>query len=160
MPALRAILEAEGHRDVDTYQQSGNVVFTPAAGGGKRLARSLERAITEATGLDVAVVLRTGRELARVAKANPYAVHDPTRLVVAFLGDARKVADLALRDPAEYRPDELTQIGKELFISLPNGQARSKLMDDLTRRRQPTTVTVRNWRTVLALADLTASARA
>ncbi len=49
-------------------------------------------------------------------------------------------------------------MGRELYISVPNGQARSKLMDDLTKRRQPTTVTVRNWRTVVALAQMTADA--
>jgi uncharacterized protein (DUF1697 family) len=38
---------------------------------------------------------------------------------------------------------------------VPNGQARSKLMEALVKRRLPTTLTVRNWRTVEALAKLT-----
>jgi uncharacterized protein (DUF1697 family) len=53
-------------------------------------------------------------------------------------------------------PDELTPIGRELFIGVPNGQARSKLMEALAKRRMPTVVTVRNWRTVLALAEMAA----
>lgn len=158
MPALRAIVESEGHRDVETYLQSGNVVFTPAADASRDLARSLEQAIAAQTGLDVAVVVRTGAELDRVVDANPYSVEDPTRLVVAFLADEVSPAQLGLRDLVDYLPDELTQVGRELFISVPNGQARSKLMEDLTKRRQPTTVTVRNWRTVLALAEMTATA--
>lgn len=157
MPALRAIVESEGHRDVETYVQSGNVVFMPAAGATDDLARSLERAIGAATGLDVAVVVRTGSELARIVEANPYGVEDPTRVVVAFLGVEIEPAQLGLRDPVDYLPDELTADGRELYISVPNGQARSKLMEDLTKRRQPTTVTVRNWRTVTALAELTAA---
>ena len=157
MPALRAIVESQGHRDVETYLQSGNVVFTPAADTTGGLARSLEEAITAATGLDVAVVLRTGGELARTVEANPYSVEDPTRLVVAFLGDELEPAELGLRDLGEYLPDEVTPVGRELYIRLPNGQARSKLMEDLTKRRQPTTVTVRNWRTVTALAEMTAT---
>ena len=158
MPVLRAIVESEGHRDVETYVQSGNVVFTPAADATGELARSLEQAITDATGLDVAVVLRTGAELARVVEANPYSVEDPTRVVVAFLGDEIDLAHLGLHDLAGYLADELTLVGRELYISVPNGQGRSKLMEDLTKRRQPTTVTVRNWRTVMALAELTATA--
>lgn len=157
MPALREIVESQGHRDVETYLQSGNVVFTPAKSA-SNLAGSLEKAIADATGHDVPVVVRTGEELARIVELNPYRVDDPTRLVVAFLGDEIEVAQLGLGDLVEYLPDELTQLGRELYVSVPNGQGRSKLMEVLTKRRQPTTITVRNWRTVAALADMTAEA--
>lgn len=154
MPALREIVESLGHRDVETYLQSGNVVFTPAKRS--KLGPSLEAAIADATGLDVAVLVRTGRELADVVSANPYAVNDPTRVVVAFLGEPVELSELGLDDLGRYAPDELTRVGRELFVSVPNGQGRSKLMEALTKQRQPTVVTVRNWRTVAALADMTA----
>ena len=64
MPALRAIVESLGHTDVETYLQSGNVVFTPAPGAPKDLGSQLERAIADATGHDVPVVIRDGKELA------------------------------------------------------------------------------------------------
>jgi uncharacterized protein (DUF1697 family) len=156
MPELRRIVESLGHRDVETYLQSGNVVFTPAKGARDHLRRGVEAAIAEATGHEIPVLVRTGRELAAVVSANPYPVDDPTRVVVAFLGEAVKPARLGLGDLETYAPDELTQIGRELFISVPNGQARSKLMEALTKRRLPTIVTVRNWRTVVALAEMTA----
>ena len=69
MPALREIVESLGHRDVETYQQSGNVVHA-ARGGRKDLGRKLESAIAKETGLDVRVLVRTGRELAGVVSAN------------------------------------------------------------------------------------------
>ncbi len=155
MPALREIVESLGHTDVETYLQSGNVVFTPVPRAPKDLARQLEHAIDEATGHDVPVVVRTGKELARVVEASPYAVDDPTKLVVVFLGEAIELGDLSLGDLGAYLPDELTLAGRELYVSVPNGQGRSKLMEALTKRRLPTTATVRNWRTVTALADLT-----
>jgi uncharacterized protein (DUF1697 family) len=153
MPALREIVASLGHTDAETYLQSGNVVFTPH-GRGDHAAR-LSEAIAEATGLDVAVVVRTGKELAAIVAANPYPVDDPTKVVVAFLGEKVKLAELGLPEPDAYAPDELTLAGREIYVSLPNGQARSKLMEALTKRRLPTTVTVRNWRTVLALAEMT-----
>jgi uncharacterized protein (DUF1697 family) len=156
MPTLREIVESLGHRDVETYLQSGNVVFTPAKAARRTLGPAIEAAIADATGHDVPVLIRSGRELASVVSANPYAVDDPTRVVVAFLGKAVEPSQLGLGDLASYAPDELTLIGDELFISLPNGQGRSKLMADLTKRRLPTVVTVRNWRTVAALTDMTA----
>jgi uncharacterized protein (DUF1697 family) len=74
-------------------------------------------------------------------------------VVVAFLEDEVELGDLALGDLTDYLPDELTIEGRELYVSVPNGQAESKLMDALTKRRLPTTLTVRNWRTVEALAE-------
>jgi uncharacterized protein (DUF1697 family) len=158
MRVLRELVESLGHRDVETYLQSGNVVFTPASGSRGNLGPAIEAAIADATGLEVPVLVRDGGELAGIVSANPYPVVDPTRVVVAFLGEAVDPALLGLDDLGRYAPDELTQIGRELFISVPNGQGRSQLMGALTGRRLPTVVTVRNWRTVVALAELTASA--
>jgi uncharacterized protein (DUF1697 family) len=153
MPTLREIVESLGHTDVETYLQSGNVVFTPK-GKGDHAAR-LSEAIAGETGHEVAVVLRTGAELAQVVKANPYAVTDPTRVVVAFLAERLTLETLGLDELERYAPDELTLHGRELYVSVPNGQGRSKLMEALVKRSFPTTVTVRNWRTVTALAELT-----
>jgi uncharacterized protein (DUF1697 family) len=102
------------------------------------------------------VLIRTGRELAAIVAEKPYSVEDPARVVVAFLGETLDVSQLGLGDLSSYEPDELTQVGRELYISVPNGQGRSKLMEALTKRRMPTVVTVRNWRTVVALAEMTA----
>ena len=154
MRELRAIVEGLGHADVETYLQSGNVVFTPAVRAPKDLAGSLGTAISDATGHDVSVVVRTGAELRRVVSGSPYAVDDPTRLVVAFLSKPVKLDALGLGDLASYLPDELTLAGREIYVSVPKGQARSKLMEKLTARKQPTMLTVRNWRTVTALAEM------
>ena len=158
MGDLRVIVESLGHTDVETYLQSGNVVFTPKRHV-KDVGSALSAAIRDATGHDVPVVIRTGAELAHVVEANPYPVDDPTRVVVAFLGDAVDLGDLALGDLTSYLPDELTIAGRELYVSVPNGQGRSKLMETLLKRNLPTTLTVRNWRTVEALAELSRSER-
>ena len=109
MPALRSIVESLGHTDVETYLQSGNVVFTQR--GRADPGPALAAAIAAATGLDVEVVTRTGAELARVVEANPYPVVDPTKVVVGFLADAVELADLELGDLSGYLPDELTVVG-------------------------------------------------
>lgn len=155
MQVLRDVVTGLGHRDVETYLQSGNVVFGPT-GAREGLEPALAAAIAAATGLDVEVVVRTGPELEEVVAGCPYPVDDPTRVVVAFFGTAVALEELALGDLGRYAPDELTPAGRHAYVSVPDGQARSRLMTALTRRGLPTVVTVRNWRTVTALADLTA----
>ena len=151
MADLRAAVEALGHTDVSTYLQSGNVVFTPAT---RRLG-GLAAELTKALGMEIAVVLRTGKELAAVVDRNPYPVDDPTKVVVTFLAD--RVPAKALRDidQSAFAPDEFTFTGREIYVKLPNGQARSKLMEAFNKRDLGTTATTRNWRTVVALADMT-----
>jgi uncharacterized protein (DUF1697 family) len=156
MAELRAIVEGLGHTEVKTYLQSGNVVFTPSARNRRDLVGSLAAAISEATGHDVPVVLRTGPELKEVVSGCPYAVDDPTRVVVAFLSEPVELETFALGQLDAYLPDELTVSGREIYVRVPHGQARSKLMERLTARRLPTTLTVRNWRTETALAAMTA----
>ena len=80
---------------------------------------------------------------------------DETKSLVAVLGEQIDQGQLGLGDLGGYLPDELTLVGREVYVSVPNGQARSKLMEALVKRSMPTTVTVRNWRTVAALAELT-----
>ncbi|HTK23646.1 MAG TPA: DUF1697 domain-containing protein [Gaiella sp.] len=158
MSDLRSIVEGLGYTDVETYLQSGNVVFTPGKKGDH--AERLSEAIEKETGHKVAVLVRTAKELAGVMAANPYPVTDPTKVVVAFLGEQVELGQLGLGDLGPYLPDELTLHGRQIYVSLPNGQGRSKLMEALVRRRMPTTITVRNWRTVEALATLTYESRA
>jgi uncharacterized protein (DUF1697 family) len=158
MPTLRKLVESLGYTDVETYLQSGNVVFTPK-GKGDPAAR-LSAAIAKETGHDVAVLVRSAKDLAKVIEANPYPVSDPTKVVVVFMEDEVELGQLGLGDLGPYLPDELTAHGRELYVSVPNGQGRSKLMEALVKRRLPTTITVRNWRTVEALAAMTGDASA
>jgi uncharacterized protein (DUF1697 family) len=153
MADLRRMVESLGHTDVETYLQSGNVVFSTRRKSTAALGEALRKEIAKETGLDVPVVVRTADELATVVERNPYTVDEPTHVVVAFLERELELGDLALGDLADYLPDELTIDGREIYVSVPNGQGTSKLMEALTKRRLPTTLTVRNWRTVEALAE-------
>src|SRR6266404_10004389 len=77
MARLRALLEELGYRDVRTYVNSGNVVFS----GPRRSERHLEAAIAKTFGFVVPVVLRSRDELADVVDANPLrdVANDPSK---------------------------------------------------------------------------------
>lgn len=151
MADLRAVVESLGHTNVDTYLQSGNVVFTPgdgAADPGPAITQALEAAV----GLRVGVLTRTGAEMAAVVATNPYDRPDPTKVVVTFLAASGRSPDL---DVASFAPEGLTVHGREVYLDLPAGQARSPLLAALAKvSPDDGFATSRNWRTVLALADL------
>ena len=63
MAELRALFTSLGLADVQTYIQSGNVVFTAGGGEEEELAARIEAALAEAFGIAPAVLLRTPAEL-------------------------------------------------------------------------------------------------
>ena len=107
--------------------------------------------------MDVAGLTRTGAQMAKIVAACPYQVEDPTKLVVTFLESAADAKALKSFDacPA-LAPERVTVHGTEVYLDLPNGQARSNLVVALGSAKSPGRVaaTTRNWRTVLALAEM------
>jgi uncharacterized protein (DUF1697 family) len=150
MARLRALLEELGYRDVRTYVNSGNVVFS----GPRRSEQHLEAAIAKTFGFEVPVVLRTRDELADVVRANPLAklATDPAKHLVIFCA-AEASTEL---DPADFAPETFHVRGREVYLWAPGGIGTSPLAKVLATKSLGDKSTARNWRTVeklLALAD-------
>lgn len=153
MADLQAVVEETGAEEVQTYLQSGNVVFRSGDRPGA-LIEDLERRVAERLDLDVCVLLRAGRELAAIV-GNPLAAkRDPTTLHVTFLAakpDPARVRDL---DPLAGAPDEFQVVGSEVFLFCSDGYGRSRLTNAFFEKRLGCPATTRNWRTATALAEL------
>ena len=70
MADLRAVLVSLGYDDVQTVLASGNAVFG-ASGRPATIERAIEDALATGLGLDVKVLVRTGRELDAVVMVKP-----------------------------------------------------------------------------------------
>ena len=51
-------------------------------------------------------------------------------------------------------PEVLAVSGRDVYLHIPSGYHRAKLTNTFLERRLGRVATARNWRTVLALADL------
>jgi uncharacterized protein (DUF1697 family) len=155
MPALREALQRAGFEEVQTYLQSGNVVLEsdrPA----KQVAADCRRAISNAFGFEIAVLVRTRAQLAAVVKRNPLAkvATDPKRYQVSFLERKLDAATLGELEELAAAPERLVAAGRELYAWHPRGVARSKLWARLADRRLGVAATARNWTTVTKLLEL------
>jgi len=156
MAELAEVVASLGHGEVQTFIQTGNVVFTsPVARA--QLSRPLERAIDERLGLDVTVVLRTPAELRAAAAANPFpeAESTPSRLHVVFLERKPSSADSAALAPDRSPGDRAVVHGDHVYLHLPDGAGRTKLTLDYLERVLRVRGTQRNWNTLVKLIDLT-----
>ena len=155
MAELRALVEGLGAEDVRTYVQSGNVVCRSSRSA-QALADGIHAAIEERLGLDIAVVVRTRAQLAKVARTNPLAGPkvDEKTLHVAFLAETPSRARVRELDPGFAAPDALHVAGRQVYLRYANGAGRTKLTNTVLERRLGVAATTRNWRTVAALAEL------
>jgi len=156
MQSLRALFADAGCSDVRTYIQSGNVIFRASPSLARRIPAVIEQAISDQFGLRVPVVTRTTAGLRDVVIGNPFLPRatDTATLHVAFLGAKPTEAQVATLDPNRSPPDEFAVRGREIYLRLPNGVGRSKLTNAYLDSKLGTTSTLRNWRTVLRLAEL------
>ena len=155
MADLRVIFTEAGCAAVETYIQSGNVVFeaTPS------LAESVPAIVTQAVlsrfGFESPVVIRSGAELRQVAASNPFDTSEDHRLLyVAFLGETPSAEAVSRLDPERSPPDAFAVRGRNVYLHYPNGVARSKLTNEYLAAQLSTASTMRNWRTVLTLLEM------
>jgi uncharacterized protein (DUF1697 family) len=156
MAELRALCAGLGWRDVETYIQSGNVVFA-APGEAEAVEAQLEAAILERFALDVPVMVRTAAQWSDYAAANPFpgaALDEPNRLLLL----------VSKRPPAEDAADRLMEraragecvkaAGGALWFHFPEGVGTSKLTPSAIDKAAGSPSTGRNWRTVLKLQEM------
>jgi uncharacterized protein (DUF1697 family) len=155
MPDLRAALEEAGFNGVRTHLQSGNVVLESRAKP-ETVARKVEQLIAERFGLEIAVVVRSRDELAKIVKGNPLGkvAKNPKRHQVTFLSAelAREVVERLESLPV--RGEQVVVDSREVYAWHPAGVARSRLWNELAGKRLGVTATSRNWTTVEALLAL------
>ena len=146
MPALRAVFEALGASDVETYLQSGNVVFA-----GSVSADAVEAAVAAEFGVTPRVLVLTAAEFRRVASENPLLESggDPSRLFVYFVD-----AVPASIDPPDGIEPEVVAVGKHaVYQWSPDGIGKTKVPPRFTKSLGPT-ATARNQRTVESLLGM------
>jgi uncharacterized protein (DUF1697 family) len=157
MAELKALYESLGLRNVQTYINSGNVLFTTAGRDVERLRKKIEDAIESRYGFRSHVILRTPAEMRDAIARNPFASRpdvEPGRLAVSFLaGDPSGEAVEKVR-AIKTEPEELRILGRELYVYFPNGMARPKLSMAVVERTLKTPGTSRNWNTVRKLLEM------
>ncbi|MGA9580555.1 MAG: DUF1697 domain-containing protein [Allosphingosinicella sp.] len=156
MADLRTLCAELGWENVETYIQSGNVVFA-APGECGEIEKTLEEAIKGRFGMDVPVMVRTASQWSAYAAANPFpkaAEDEPNRLQIL-------VSKQAPGDDAAERLMERAQAGEAvkaaggaLWFHFPAGVGTSKLTPAAIDKAAGSPSTGRNWRTVLKLKEM------
>ncbi len=157
MDALRALYESLEFQAVQTYVQSGNVIFRTRQKNLSALATRIQDAIERAFGFRPAVLLRTTDEMRKAIVGNPFAGRrgiEPGKLLVTFLAAEPGPESRSVLDGLKKHPEELHLIGRELYIHFPDGAGKSKLPWSAVEKLLKVQGTARNWNTVTKMLEI------
>ena len=155
MKELKQLFEQHGCADVQTYIQSGNVVFRSTDANAARLAARVTAAVAKARGFEPRLMVLTRTELERAAAGNPFpeAADHPQHVHLFFLAEPAKSADLKSMNALKTPTERFVLKGRVLYLHTPGGFGSSKLAARV-ERLLGVDATARNWRTVTTLLSL------
>src|SRR4051812_2315824 len=156
MKDLAALFTAAGCSDVQTFIQSGNVVFNVTRQPASKLPERIAADIAARFHFRTQVILRTREELREVILGNLFFKKglSADTLHTLFLADQPNSSAIEQLDPKRSMPDEFIVQGREIYLYLPSGVGKTKLTNSYFDSRLRTVSTGRNWRTVTKLFEL------
>lgn len=156
MAELRVVAATLGFQKIESYIQSGNLVFawtgTPAAA-----EAALEEAIAGRFGFPVDVIVRTGAQWAAYAAGSPFPDAAEARPNLLHLGLSKRPPRpdaAALLRPRAAAGERIEVHGDAIWVDYAGGAGRSKLSPAVLDRAVGSPVTARNFSTVQKLAEM------
>lgn len=155
MAELKDTLGKLGLTGVQTYIQSGNVVFdapdTDAAG----LAEKIGLAVQRSHGFRPQVLVLSHDQLRRAIQENPFSggLDDGSPVHLFFLSGEPPAPDIAKMNALKTPTEEWKLAGEVFYLQAPDGFGRSKLAAS-AERLLGVPATARNWRSVSKIQEL------
>lgn len=159
MAELRSFFEDLGFTKVQSYVQSGNVVFRVAEGDPDTLAKRIEDAFEKKWGFRSRIMVRDADWLKRRVAENPYPeVADEPKKLHLYVLEREPTGEEEKRLAEKCTgPEHFTVKGDAFYLKAPNGLGHSEFAS-LIPRTLKVPGTARNWRTVLALLEMAKAA--
>ena len=158
MADLKKIYSNLKFKNISTYIQSGNVVFdSPNSNEKSIIEETLQKAIYNAYGFEVQVIVRTANELIDIFNKNPFLSNDnlvPKKLYLSFLKEEPSKDKLLNISQIDTSPDLYSISGKDIFVYCNSKFSDCKLTNLFFERKLKVTATTRNWNTITKLHQM------
>jgi len=149
MADLRSLLDKLGYTGVQTLLNSGNAVFTGAAGPAGKHADRIRQAVLRKLGVDALVIVKSAKDVTGIIKGNELGADasDHSRLLVAMTSDGKALASVKALARADWGNEKI-HVGKHAaYVWCAGGILESKALDALLKPLW-THATTRNWATL------------
>lgn len=155
MKSLAELLEKQGHKNVRTYIQSGNVVFQSARKNTEELEAAMAAAVSKAHGFKPRILLLDSAALKKAIRENPFphATANHKSLHLWFLTGPGKKADLDGMEAIKKANESFALKKSIYYFHAPDGIGTSKLAGRV-EKLLGVDATARNWQTVTKVSEL------
>jgi uncharacterized protein (DUF1697 family) len=158
MDDLKSLFQNLGFVNIETYIQSGNVMFdVTKTNSDVEIADLLEKAIFDKYGFQVPVIIQSVEEIEKAIENNPFyrgKKEDIEKLHCTFLKEMPSTENRNNTQSCQFEPDKFMISGKHVFIYCEGKYHQTKINNGFIEKKLKTTATTRNWKTVLKLLEL------
>lgn len=155
MSELCSLATRAGLKEVRSYINSGNIVFDAGKMKPDQVAATLEKAIEKRFGFQVDVIVRTAAQWKKYAVGSPFPSAAKDRPNLLHLGLSKLPLDTDAVQKLEERAlygEKIKAVGNDaLWVDFAESVGKSKLTPAFFDKSAGSTVTMRNWNTVLNL---------
>ena len=157
MDLLKSIFEEMKFENIETYIQTGNVIFDSQEVQKNSLCNKIKDKLKDTLGFEVPVILKEIEELEAVIGDNPFRnrnLLENEKLHVTFLErePSSEVADI-FNDYKEDK-DEIILHGENVYILCRNGYGKTKFSNSFLESKLKVKGTTRNFKTINKIVEL------
>ncbi len=157
MADLKDIFTTLGFKNVQTYIQSGNIVFQAKKTSLLSLEQKISKRIVADFGFEIQVMVKDISEIKEIVKGNPFVENkslDQSKLHVTFLSEIPDVEQIIKISEGDYGDDEMICIHKSIYLYCPHGYGNTKLTNGFFEKKLKLYATTRNWKTTNHLLEI------
>lgn len=156
MAELRESLAKLNYTGIQTYIQSGNIVFKSNEASKDKLAAEINKNILDRFGFDVPTLVRKPADLAAAIANNPFNKDgiDLNRCYITFLAEAPQAAKVQALLEIDYLPEEIRIVDQVAYLYSPEGFAKAKISNNLVENKLKVQATSRNQKTTKKLIEM------
>jgi len=160
MADLRLLLEGLGYKDVISYIQSGNVIFSSLEKDRGKLENQISKAINTHYGFEVPVLVITRTEINKILDNNPYKDPDDlanNKIYFVLLKEMPQKEDIEATSAVIFENEKFIITPECVFIRYDLGAGKAKCSINFFESKLKVTTTSRNYRTMTKLLELSSN---
>jgi len=155
MADLRASFERAGLVEVQSYIQSGNILFKSKIYSIEKLGFVFKNAIKEDFGLDVPTIIKTPEALTEILEKNPFIkVAERKNLYFTLLDKTPEKHLVEKFNSLKFENEDFHLTDGCVYLNCKQGAGKSKLNNNLVEKMFKATATTRNLNTIFKMIDL------
>ncbi len=157
MERLREVMTLEGFVNVQTYIQSGNIIFQSSESHELQLESKISELIFKYFGFEVPVRITSLEELSWIRDNNPFVAEnaaDATQPYIAFLSEIPPTDRQNDFEQLTFAQDRFIFKNRVMYLWYADSAANTKLNNQVIESKLKVKATSRNFKTLLKLIEL------